>query len=480
MKQLTLPFTRDEHWPAFRSFQQEGIEFLESTDYNAILADDVGLGKTIQTMGLIHYNFNDLKPCLYVVKSTLKYQFLTEHMKWVRAGWNGQRIPIIVKNGDFKFIPGLNFYIISMDLLSSENIQEGIKIFGFKLIVLDEFHSFKNLETKRTQGMLEVVKHIPHRIFLSATPVLNRATEYFPALSVLDPEEFNDFKSFRSKWVQYNYKTNSWGGILPYMQAAWEKRTSKYILRRLKEDILDDLPSFARYMQFVTSEDSQFIRAYKKEQANLWDFIEQGYYAGEINPQQHILAIIARLRHLVGIAKAAYCIDLLEEFLDNGKDEKIAIGVHHRAVAAILTAALTRRGTVPVTITGTMTPEQRHTAVLAFENTSNRVLIASTQAAGEGLNLQCCSRAILLERQWNPAREKQFEGRFHRMGQTKPVEVIYLLIKGSIDEWMHQLVEGKRAAIATVQNEKEYQHPESTGGMKESLKSLLTQYQIEG
>jgi len=478
MKQLTLPFTRDKYWHNFRPFQQDGIEFLENTNCNAILTDDVGLGKTIQTMGLIHYNFDKLTPCLYVVKSSLKYQFLSEHMKWVRAGSNGARIPMIVSNRKFKFIPGINFYIISMDLLSSEKIQKAIIAFGFQLIVLDEFHSFKNLATKRTIGMLEIIKHIPHRIFLSATPVLNRASEYFPALSIIDPEEFNNFYNFKSKWIAKNWVDNTWGGIRSYMREPWKKRTSKYILRRLKEDVLKDLPTFARYMQFVTSEDSQFIKAYKKEQANLWDFIEQGAEAGEINPQQHILGLIARLRHLVGIAKATYCIELLEEFLDNVKDEKIAIGVHHRAVAAILTAALQRRGVAPVTITGSMTPEARHTAVQAFESAENRVLIASTQAAGEGLNLQCCSKAVLLERQWNPAKEKQFEGRFHRMGQSKPVEIIYLLIKGSVDEWMHQLVDSKRASIATVQNEKEYIHP--TTGMKESLKSLLTKYQIEG
>ena len=82
-------------------------------------------------------------------------------------------------------------------------------------------------------------------------------------------------------------------------------------------------------------------------------------------------------------------------------------------------------------------------------------MIASTLAAGEGLNLQFCSDAVILERQWNPANEQQVEGRFHRFGQLNNVSITYMLASGTIDEYFTELVEIKRAIVAATLDNKE-------------------------
>jgi SNF2 family DNA or RNA helicase len=90
-----------------------------------------------------------------------------------------------------------------------------------------------------------------------------------------------------------------------------------------------------------------------------------------------------------------------------------------------------------------------------FEFGKSRVMVASTLAAGEGLNLQFCSDAIMLERQWNPANEEQAEARFHRFGQKNPVTVTYVLASETIDEYFTELVEQKRAIVASTLDNKE-------------------------
>jgi len=91
------------------------------------------------------------------------------------------------------------------------------------------------------------------------------------------------------------------------------------------------------------------------------------------------------------------------------------------------------------------------------ENDRSRIMIASTLAAGEGLNLQFCADAVMLERQWNPANEEQAEGRFHRFGQLHPVTVTYMIASETIDEYFTELVEQKRAIVGSTLDNKDIQ-----------------------
>ena len=111
--------------------------------------------------------------------------------------------------------------------------------------------------------------------------------------------------------------------------------------------------------------------------------------------------------------------------------------------------------------------------VKRFKESKSRILIASTLAAGEGLNLQFCSDAILLERQWNPANEEQVEGRFHRFGQLNNVSVTYMIASGTIDEYFTELVEVKRGIVAATLDKKQIQWDQQSL-MKQLAETLIT------
>jgi hypothetical protein len=158
------------------------------------------------------------------------------------------------------------------------------------------------------------------------------------------------------------------------------------------------------------------------------------------------------MRHITGLAKMGPCVDFVMEFL-GGRDEtdKMTIFVHHRDVAfglhTMLVPLLAEMGyEEPHVLLGDVSSDMRQEMIEDFrDDPKQRVFICSTLAGGEGLNLQFCADAVILERQWNPANEEQAECRFVRIGQlANKVEVTYIVAVGTIDEYFAKLVEEKR------------------------------------
>jgi len=148
-----------------------------------------------------------------------------------------------------------------------------------------------------------------------------------------------------------------------------------------------------------------------------------------------------------------------------GTERKIVVFLHHDDARELLILHLnklseqykkegdekTAQGLIPLTLTADLNQEKRVDKVKEFKEGENRILIASTLAAGEGLNMQFVSDAIMMERQWNPGNEEQAEGRFIRIGMTADhVDVHYFIASGTVDEFFTEIVEIKRAAMGTI------------------------------
>jgi SNF2 family DNA or RNA helicase len=161
------------------------------------------------------------------------------------------------------------------------------------------------------------------------------------------------------------------------------------------------------------------------------------------------------MRHLCGLSKVKPAIEWITDFLINVPEEKLVVFVHHKDVGKLMMANLESEicdGSVfakPLEFTSEMSIDKRFDVIEEFKNGSSRVLVASTLAAGEGLNLQFCSNAIILERQWNPANEEQAEGRFPREGtKASQVNINYYIAVGTIDEYLTEIVERKREYVS--------------------------------
>jgi SNF2 family DNA or RNA helicase len=192
------------------------------------------------------------------------------------------------------------------------------------------------------------------------------------------------------------------------------------------------------------------------------------------------LAYLSKMRHIVGISKIDPCLDFLMEFLGSC-DRKITVFFHHKDVGEILFQKLSilckELGLdIPLRIISEMNSEERYNSVHEFTNNSkNRVLIASTLAAGEGLNLQVCSDFIILERQWNPANEEQAEARFPRPGQTATsIQGTYFVAVGTVDEFFAEIVERKRSIVTSTLNGTEAIEWDQSSIIKELAEILVT------
>jgi len=189
---------------------------------------------------------------------------------------------------------------------------------------------------------------------------------------------------------------------------------------------------------------------------------------------------MTKMRQITGISKVDNCVDYVVDHLLS-TDRKITVFIHHHIVNDMLVEKLNSwlkdSGYPPVlTIESSHSGDVRASNVEEFKNNPHcKVLIASTLAAGEGLNLQFCSDAVMLERQWNPANEEQAEARFHRFGQKNAVNVNYMITSETIDEYFTQLVEKKRAIVAQTLDGKDTSNWQTEGLMRELAQLLVTQ-----
>ena len=219
--------------------------------------------------------------------------------------------------------------------------------------------------------------------------------------------------------------------------------TKDFIIRREKSIL--NLPAFRRTFERISFEDDTLRQAYNKALDDLQKKTES-----ESDPDGKynffdVEANLMTLRRICGMAKIPFALEYVETFLDTTEDEKIAIGVHHEAVRDALYFALKEKGFAPLKLSGEDNAENKNRIQRLFcDDPERRVLIINMLAGGVGLNLQACNNTLILERQWSAADEEQFEARFHRSGQTKPVLAEYMIAEGTIDQYFMELVENKR------------------------------------
>lgn len=290
-------------------------------------------------------------------------------------------------------------------------------------------------------------------IATSGTPIKNTAVEYFPILNILHPERFPNheryIKTFVDTWFHGN--TVKYGGIKDW--EYFRERTKDFIFRYTRDEVMPDLPKIDRQLSYYNL--SQEVQeAYNKELKGMIKELGDGDISSVSGAAwTNILAYMNKMRQLVGYALIDPTVEMVLDFLSEhvSDDRKITIGVHHQNVANILrmkieTVCKELGFNPPLQFTSALSPIQRNEVIESFRDVKeNRVLIGSTLSMGEGLNIQFCSDMILMERQWNPANEEQFEGRFSRIGsEASSITARYPTALGTINEFFAELVEKKR------------------------------------
>lgn len=471
-------------------YQIDGVKKIEAADCNAILADEQGLGKTIQAAMLLKRNKERLCPCLYVCKSGLRMDVFVKLMKWsglhCQVITSGRELPytdmfdvIIVSLDTLRLLradvkPDLeDWQILSDELKGKKKKKQGKIIWTdeicakFKFIVVDESQKIKNPEASRTKALRIIAKAASANgngkvkvLPMSGTMVEKNAGEFFVPLNLVHPELFHHPATFTLQHVAVNPETGKLGGLKNVER--FRELTKDFIIRRTRAEVMPELPKVFRQFRSAELEGSD-IEVYTKIVKEFMEASEDP----EVNlSQSDILGYLSRMRHITGIAKVNAALQFIEEFLlESETNRKLVVFLHHKEAGAILHGKLTKLAMEanyepPLYLAAAVPPLERPGFVEKFKRPENRIMLASTLAACEGLDMQFCTDCLIMERQWNPAQEEQAEGRFPRpiVDSTGALEdhsdikinAHYLIAAGTIDDFLTEIVEEKRRNVANT------------------------------
>lgn len=428
-----------------RPFQLQGISFLEWRQGRAMLADEPGLGKTLQALGWLWLHKADALPALVVCPASLKWNWKDEVKKWTPikstktlSGRKSQPL-----KGNFALC------VINYDVLW--NWRKELRRFGFKTLVLDESHYIKNRGAQRTKGAVYVARKIPHAILMTGTPMLNRPADLFTSLRLLRPTWFASFWSFAQRYCNLRLTSHGWDSTgASNKKELHNLLQHRILIRRTKQEVLKELP--AKTKTTVPFELTNQVEYRRAEDHFIQYLRDMGAGKGQLKAAKkaEFLVQLAALTRLTVEGKIERCVEWVENFLESG--QKLVLFATHTAPLQLFENKFKKRC---VKIDGSTSGDLRQTAVRRFQSDSSvHLFLGNVQAAGVGITLTASSNVAFLELPWTPALLDQAEDRVHRIGQREAVNVWYLLAKDSVDERQLVVLEKKRKVIDAVMSGK--------------------------
>lgn len=414
-----------------RPFQVAGVRYLLE-HRRAFLADEQGLGKTVQALAALEAD--DAFPAVVVCPASLK-------LTWEReAGiWLPHR-DVQVLEGRSGGVLRADITIVNYDIADAH--AGALARLGPKALVLDECHYVKNPRAKRTRAVRRLADALPAgglRLGLSGTPVLNHPDELISQLRVLGRlTEFGSGARFHRLFE----------GSQREARLHWHLRRRCFV-RRLKKDVLPQLPEKERVLVPVELSNREEYRraeedviAWLKEQP--LDLRElEAKVAAALRAER--LAQLGALRQLAARGKLPAALSWIADFRHSG--EPLVVFAHHREVLE----ALVERHPDALHLLGRDSVQAREATVAAFQDPDGPdLLIASIGVAAQGLTLTRASHVAFLELEWTPAMLDQAEDRVHRIGQRDAVTAWYLLAAHTIDEDTSRVLERKRGVVGAV------------------------------
>lgn len=449
-----------------RDYQAIGFQWFKSLaryQLGGILADEMGLGKTIQAISFIlsEKEIEDPFPSLVIAPASLIYNWKKEFEKFapslnveVVVGTKAERKSKITSSNR------PDVWITSYPLIR-QDISLYQSIF-FDVLILDEAQAIKNhlTQTAKATRQIQAKQHFA----LSGTPIENRLDELWSIFQTLSP----GFLGSKKQFTQYPND---------YIQQI----TRPFILRRLKTDVLPDLPDKIEFEQYseLTKDQKQVYLAYlQRMQQQLDTVIAADQFEQE---KLEILTGLTRLRQicchpslfLENYQGESGKLELLMTIIENLRvdNRRILIFSQFASMLKIIQSKLDQENYQTFYLDGQTPVEDRVKMADAFNDGEGEIFIISLKAGGTGLNLTGADTVILFDLWWNPAVEEQAAGRAHRIGQTKKVEVIRLITEGTIEEKIFQLQEKKRNLVNEIIQPGEMLLSSLS---KEELKELLT------
>ena len=433
-----------------RDYQKHGFRWLKTIagyGFGGILADDMGLGKTIQAISLIQ----DLKqceethlPCLVVCPSSLTLNWESELKRFAPSlrtvtviGTAAQRSSLMEE------IPETDVVITSYSLLTRDIAK--YEPFSFRLHFIDEAQYIKNHNTQTARAVKGIRSQL--RFALTGTPVENSLAELWSIFDFIMPGYLFGYSRFKN-----NFETPIVSGKDEQAVRALQKTVSPFILRRLKADVLKELPEKTETVLTSRMEGEQ-SKVYSANVVTVKQSLGQGFEGQE--ERIKLLAMLTRLRqlccdpHLVyenfkgKSAKLEQCMELIDSCVNAG--HKILLFSQFTSMLDIIAKRLKENTISYYILTGHTKAAERLKTVNAFNEDDTKVFLISLKAGGTGLNLTGADIVIHYDPWWNLSAENQASDRAHRIGQHRNVQIYKLIAEKSIEENILKLQQSKAA-----------------------------------
>lgn len=402
-----------------RPFQLAGIAFATATK-QTIIADSPGLGKTVQSIAAVCEN--DALPCLVICPASLKLNWKREILQWVGTGLDGREPIVQVADGTkptgVATIGGtVDFLVINYDVL--HGWKDTLIAHGWKSIIADEAHMAKSSSARRSKALKAIIKAVDpeYRLLLTGTPILNRPAEIWPLLDLINGQrQFGGWWAFANEFCapQHNGFGYNFNGASNLEELNLQLRSSGLMIRRLKEDVLKELPDKQWSPVPLPLAPAALRREYLHAARDLDDYLATAKgTAADI--QAGALQRIGVLRQLAWKAKEQAARGWIDDFLQSGK-KLIVFGWHRDAVESIASAY-----NAPM-IMGGMKKEAVEEGKRRFqEDPDCNLIVCNIAAGGVGHTLTAASDVAFVEFAWNDALMDQAISRAHRLGQQDSV-----------------------------------------------------------
>lgn len=429
-----------------RPYQKEGIKWIKYLYDNKLggcLADDMGLGKTVQTIGVLTLIYpKEKKPTLIVMPRSLLFNWQNEIKRFA------PQLSVYTYYAQERDIKSaMKHQVILTTYAIVRNDVETFSKQMFHYVILDESQNIKNTTTQTTQAAF--LLKADHRLALSGTPVENNLSELYSLFRFLNPTMFGSLEDFNSRYAAPIQKDNDKDTLL-----ALRRKIFPFMLRRLKKDVLKDLPDRIEQTLYVemTKEQHDF---YEKRRIYYLQQVRQTIAAEGINKSQFVMfQALNELRRIASIPeslsdghikspKLELLCETLLEAVANG--HKTVVFFNFIAGIEQMSERLDAEGIDYACMTGST--RDRKSIVERFQNDPHcMVMLMTLKTGGVGLNLTAADTVFIFEPWWNKAAEEQAINRLHRIGQTAKVLSYSLITQQSIEEKI-QLLQQQKAEL---------------------------------
>lgn len=419
--------------------QKEGVRGIYRFRGRALLADEQGLGKTLQALEWLR-RIPKHRPAVIVAPASVKWTWQAEASLHF-----GMRVEVLEGSLPLRRLPG-DIVVINYDIL--HHWLPLLKRSRPQCVILDEVHYCTNAQALRTKAVSKLVRGVPSVVGLSGTPMTNRPIELWSVMALIRPDLFPSRTKFA--WRYCNPRYTPWGWNFDGSANKGELHRilrDECMIRRLKKHVLPELPrKQRRYVVF------QLPRGTEYEQAQR-DFLG---WLRNISPERARKAkrseAICKIGYLLRLAvklKLKWIVGWVEDFLKTNPNKKLVLMTRNRFVIDHLQENFPRM----LYIDGRVTGRLRTEIVRKFQtNPSIPILAGNWKAAGVGITLHAAHNIVAVDFPWTPGELMQGEDRVHRIGQKHAVMVHYLVLKDTIEERLASILQRKAQVMDAVLN----------------------------